>query len=443
MTGCTKTQMKLCEDYICEICFERSFASVEKAIYWSDKNEFSPRELFKSVHDKYKFDCAKCNHEFESTLSHVNHGTWCPYCANRRLCDSYECSVCYNNSFASVEEAIYWSDKNECSPREVCKNSKNKYKFDCAKCNHEFESNLNNINNGRWCSYCCIPSHQLCESYDCSMCYNNSFASHEKSKFWSVNNNISPREVFKNSNNKYKFDCDKCTHEFESVLASITSGSWCPYCYNRQLCDSYDCSMCYNNSFASHEKSKFWSDKNNISPREVSKNSNNKYKFDCDKCTHEFESVLASITSGSWCSICKNKTELKVFNFLATMYSYINRQAKFEWCRSLEYNRFLPFDMCISSFKILLELDGPQHFEDVAFFRCTADERRKVDHYKQNLALENGYSVIRIVQEHVWADSIEWKEALIEQINFIRQKNIPNVYCISGDDRYIKWCNSE
>ena len=33
-----------------EIPFEKSFASHEKAKYWSDKNEIKPEEVFKNSH---------------------------------------------------------------------------------------------------------------------------------------------------------------------------------------------------------------------------------------------------------------------------------------------------------------------------------------------------------------------------------------------------------
>jgi hypothetical protein len=38
------------------IPFEKSFASHEKAIYWSDKNNLKPNEVFKNSHNKFLFD---------------------------------------------------------------------------------------------------------------------------------------------------------------------------------------------------------------------------------------------------------------------------------------------------------------------------------------------------------------------------------------------------
>jgi hypothetical protein len=58
----------------------------------------------------------------------------------------------------------------------------------------------------------------LCENEDCQTCFEKSFASHEKSKYWSDKNGIvKPRQVFKSVNTKYWFDCD-CGHEFETAV---------------------------------------------------------------------------------------------------------------------------------------------------------------------------------------------------------------------------------
>jgi hypothetical protein len=39
-------------------------------------------------------------------------------------------------------------------------------------------------------------------------------------------------------------------------------------CNSKQLCDNLECKICFEKSFASHEKSKYWSDKNDcVKPR--------------------------------------------------------------------------------------------------------------------------------------------------------------------------------
>ena len=62
---------KLCENNDCKNCLEKSFESNPLSKYWSKKNgQTSPRQVFKSSHKKFWFDC-DCGHEFESRLSNV------------------------------------------------------------------------------------------------------------------------------------------------------------------------------------------------------------------------------------------------------------------------------------------------------------------------------------------------------------------------------------
>jgi len=124
-----------------------------------------------------------------------------------------------------------------------------------------------------------------------------SFASHEKSKFWSKRHTISPRQIFKATNAAYQFDCD-CGHSFFTNINCITChNSWCSYCCNppKELCNNLNCVKCYKNSFASHEKAKYWSKNNNIMPRFVFKSCNKKYKFICSYCNNEYETNLCNI----------------------------------------------------------------------------------------------------------------------------------------------------
>jgi len=224
------------------IPFERSFASHEKAKYWSKKNKENPRDVFKSSGKKYWFDC-ECGHEFNARLSNITFdNTWCSYCANKKLCNNKECNKCYEKSFASHEKTKYWSKKNKENSRDVFKGSSKKYWFDC-KCGHEFDARLFQItSHNTRCSYC--GNIKLCKNNECNSCYEKSFASHEKAKYWSKKNDENPRDVFKNSHKKYWFDCE-CGHEFDASLYNIIKGCWCSYCGNNKLCKNNLCKNYY------------------------------------------------------------------------------------------------------------------------------------------------------------------------------------------------------
>jgi hypothetical protein len=62
--------------------------------------------------------------------------------------------------FSQHPRAIFWSERNLIKPNEVALNSHNKFWFDC-ECGHTFDIQLNNVNSGRWCSYC--SNKKLCE----------------------------------------------------------------------------------------------------------------------------------------------------------------------------------------------------------------------------------------------------------------------------------------
>ena len=53
-------------------------------------------------------------------------------------------------------------------------------------------------------------------------------------------------------------------------------------------------------TFQSHERSKYWSNKNELKPNEVALQSSKKIIFNCN-CGHEFENVINNITNGQWC----------------------------------------------------------------------------------------------------------------------------------------------
>lgn len=229
---------KKCEDLIngvcgkenCTICYDKSFSSHEKVIWWSNKNTVKPFQLSKFSHVKIWFNCEKCQHEFLVSLSHVMGGCWCNYCGKHMLCDKEDCEICYNKSFASHPKSIYWSDKNKIFPRKVLSYSHKSYIFNCDICNHEFSKIIFTITSQKqWCPYC--KNKKLCNDINCLLCYKKSFASNHLSKHWSKTNNIMPRLVFSATATRYSFNCPDCNNTFKIGLNTITCyGCWCPLC---------------------------------------------------------------------------------------------------------------------------------------------------------------------------------------------------------------------
>lgn len=193
-------------------------------------------------------------------------------------------------------------------------------------------------------------------------------------------------------------------------------GSWCPYCCSppKKLCDSINCIQCYEKSFASHEKIKYWSQLNNINPRFVFKSCGRKYLFICDDCHEQYEATSNHVNKNTWCSCKKNKTETIIYKFLKLQFPSvkIQRQMIVDWCK----NHYLPFDFCMEDIKLIIEVDGRQHFMQVSNW-TSPDITQQNDMFKMNRANENGYSVIRIYQEDIFYNKIDWKTKLTIFIN--------------------------
>lgn len=75
-------------------------------------------------------------------------------------------------------------------------------------------------------------------------------------------------------------------------------------CTNTQkkLCGA--CDTCFQRSFASHEKSHCWSDRNSREAKFVCKGSSTKFWFECE-CGHEFGMMMSNVNQGKWCPYCR------------------------------------------------------------------------------------------------------------------------------------------
>ncbi len=107
--------------------------------------------------------------------------------------------------------------------------------------------------------------------------------------------------------------CNVCNKDYDSLEDNIgLQIGICHVCNVNKLTDvnckvtsQRLCKKCYNKSFACNKRSKYFSEKNKITPRKVFKNSNIEYKFCCDICNHTFESILRNISKGeTWCPYC-------------------------------------------------------------------------------------------------------------------------------------------
>jgi very-short-patch-repair endonuclease len=148
-----------------------------------------------------------------------------------------------------------------------------------------------------------------------------------------------------------------------------------------------------------------------------------------------FKITPSSHLANHGCPGCCNKTEGKLFITLVKLFPNLIWDFRKDWCKNIKH---LPFDFCIPEYNIIIELDGRQHFQQVSNWR-SPEEQFKIDMYKEECANDNGYSLIRLVQEDVLNDSYDWMSYLLSSIEEIRQSpEIMNMY-LCGNGEYDKY----
>ena len=117
---------------------------------------------------------------------------------------------------------------------------------------------------------------------------------------------------------------------------------------------------------------------------------------------------------GSGCPKCYNKTEGKLHIWLNIYYpNLITPQFSPEWIGLCKY------DFLIKDIKLIIELDGEQHFKNVKHWKGDENsyiEQQDSDVYKMKKANEKGYSVIRLLTKDVRKDKNNWEERLLAAI---------------------------
>lgn len=399
--------------------FEKSCASNPELVkIWSTENELKPEQVYLKSGKKFKWNCFTCNHTYDQTPNNkYKQNQGCPYCAipNKILCDNVECLYCLNKSCASNEEYIkIWNDKKD--PRQVLLTSCIKIEWKCLKCNHIYLQYPATKNQGCGCPYCATPSNILCGT--CDSCINKSCYS----KFLEIwNDELDPRFVFLNSNYKINWKCNKCNHIYDQ-LPNNKSG--CPYCTNKKLCKNNNCKDCFNKSCASNKiLVKIWTNENKINPRQVFLGSSViKINWKCNECNNNYYQTPNTKSSGSGCPNCKNKTEKKVIIFLKSKNIKIKKEFKLS-------NDTKRYDILCKDYNIIIEIDGIQHFKDMKFFKSAAKENQENDKNKMLKAMKQGYSFIRIFQEDIWNDNIDWQNLILDNL---KVKSKPTILYFSS-----------
>lgn len=201
-----------------------------------------------------------------------------------------------------------------------------------------------------------------------------------------------------------KIKCKK-NHIFDTLIYTHLDGSGCLTCSYNSL--SQD-------EFIKKSKEIFGENTLNYSKVEYV-NSTEKVILICNEKNHEFEVSPHKHYGSLGCPLCNNSSESLLYDKIIDYYNNINREYLF---KNIAEIKTYPFDFLLDEYKIIIELDGKQHFEYVEFFKSDVVERQRIDFLKMMFAMKNGYSIIRIYQPDILNINFDWLSILRKCIKF-------------------------
>ena len=143
----------------------------------------------------------------------------------------------------------------------------------------------------------------------------------------------------------------------------------------------------------------------------------------CHTCRHVVDSTqLRALEQGQGIGcMCHNKTENKLLEWLQTRLPSAtvttqHRGPKTKCGGQTHFDFLITFpDGC----RVILELDGAQHFWNT--LKYFSDDGCERDLLKESWALHQGLCVIRVLQEDVWNDRLDWQGWITRSIEAARE----------------------
>jgi very-short-patch-repair endonuclease len=202
--------------------------------------------------------------------------------------------------------------------------------------------------------------------------------------------------------NKQQYYCRECGGK---GICEHNNRAYCKECGGSQICphniQKSVCKECKGKGICKHDKCKTQC-------------------IECALTLHAFCRICKKVRVKKNCNyLCSNcnpdksfRTETIVLEFLKEKYK-VTPQKKFDWCKNKTH---LPFDFCIESLNVIIEIDGEQHFKQIGKWE-SPDFRQSIDFYKMKCLFDNNYRIIRIYQPDIYFNNINWKLLLQNAIN--------------------------
>ena len=400
-----------------------------------DNNNVLPSEISYISREKIYFKCPCGKHK--SSLYQLS---------SLHNMKELRCKYCYSfaQRFMDVrgDDALqkYWDyEKNNEDPWELSGSSRNKVWIKCTDTDYHgsYQISRDGAIYGAGCPYCNHSKIHPKDSFGQMMVER--YGETNFKKIWNKElNNVDPFTIAPSTRNYsvwlncLDFEYHPPTKAHPNDINNHTG--YCHYCAKYKVCKEDSLGFNY------PETLEVWSDKNKKSPYEYLPSSNFKVWWKCKCGKHkDFQRTITDAKVGEFgCPECSNeattsKLQNKVSNYIEGKYHYeILHEHKCNLKpRNPKTNTLLKYDNEIPEIKLIIEVNGQQHYEVCGFtymtakyYGTTVEEELKNyqyrDKYKMDYALEHDYSYLVIPY---WTEKDESYKTLIDnKINEILKK---------------------
>lgn len=357
-----------------------------------DKFDYSETIYTRAI-DYVTIICNACSRKFQqNALSHIR-GAGCSSCNGGLVSNTAE--------FIRKAELIH--EYNYDYSEVKYKNNEVKIKIYCGWCDKYFMQTPANHLTGQGCD--CYRVHNLAEFTE------KATKVHEGKYTYNKVNYIGSRI-------KVEIFCVSCDKYFMQTTANHLMGQGCITCGGHEQSNTSD----FIKKARTIHGDKYSYEKVNYIK------AINKVTIKCIACDCEFNQSPNAHLCGIGCPYCHRKTEAKLYKWLLENY---NTAKIIKECIFVE----LPnarFDFYLEDYDLVIELDGLQHFKQVFTWQDPAKTQDR-DKKKMDFCIENGLSVIRILQEDVFKDKYDWQ---LELKAYIKKYKTPSIRMLERGNLY-------
>jgi len=249
----------------------------------------------------------------------------------------------------------------------------------------------------------------------CNLCANeNTVSSVKKSPSWFAeqlkdkNPYVEQLSQYVSMDKKIKVRCKLCGKDFESRAQDLLQGHFCRECAIAKFSQG----RLQSHSWFIDNLKKYNPNYKNIDIMSQYEGRSKPIKCKCKKCSYEWEtraSFLIDKRGGSGCPLCnQSKGEIIVYNYLVDNNISFEQQKEFPTLVGLS-GFPLSYDFFVPSMKLLIEVNGLQHYSPINHFGGTRkfQKQQKHDRRKRLYANNHGYKLLEIeCKENACLDKI-------------------------------------